>query len=105
MGCRLHDLQLRRHACPHALHFQQPLARRGDHLGETAEAGQQGLGHGLGVAPRQGGEQGEFQQFIVRHRLGAALEEARPQTFAVAGMHSFHRSEKRSGILNASNAL
>lgn len=72
-------------ALAHALHFQQPGAGRGDHFRETAEARQQRLGQRLGVPPRQGGEQCQFQKFVIGHGIGAALQKTRPKTLAMAG--------------------
>jgi len=41
------------------------------------------LARGLGVAARNGGEQGQLQQFVIGHGLGAALQKAVAQPFAV----------------------
>jgi hypothetical protein len=105
VGGGFHDLQLRRHVFANALHFQQSFAWRRDHFGEAAEAGQERLGQRLGVPPGQGGEQGHFQQFVIGHGVGATLEEARPQSFAVAGMRGFRWGKQSPRIFNASNAF
>ena len=81
---RLDDLELGDDRLAHALDLQQPLARRGDRFGETAEARDQRLGQGLDVAPGNGGEQSQFQQFVIGHRLRAARPETLAQPLAMA---------------------
>jgi hypothetical protein len=82
----LHDLEMIGDGFAHALHFHQPGAGRRDHFGKAAEARQKRLGQGLGVAPGQGGEQGQFQKLVIGHGIGAAVQETRaqplPMTFA-----------------------
>ena len=74
LGGGFDDLEMAGDALAHALDFQQALARRRDHVGEGAEALDQRLGQRFGVAPWDGGEQGQFQQLIIGQGLGAALQ-------------------------------
>ena len=67
------DLQVAATASPQPLISSSRGARRGDHFGEAAEARQQRLGQGLGVAARHHREQGQLQQFVIGHGIGAAL--------------------------------
>ena len=57
-----------------------------DDAGEAAEAFQQGLGDGLGVAPGQGHEQHQLEQFVVGQGFGSGVEKALAQAVAVADM-------------------
>jgi hypothetical protein len=55
-----------------------------EHPGERAEAGDQRLGSGLGIAARAGSEQQVLQHFVVGERLGPAFEQPLTQPCAVA---------------------
>ena len=67
-----------------AFDFGEPFARRREGLGEGAECGEQLLGERLQIAPRQGAEQHELEQFVVGHRLAARVAETLAQSLAVA---------------------
>jgi hypothetical protein len=54
------------------------------HLGEGAEALHELLGDGLHVPARDGAEEDEFQQFVIRQRIAAHLHEAGAQPVAMA---------------------
>jgi hypothetical protein len=60
------------------------LDRRAQHRAQRAEAGQQGLGHRLDVAAREGAEQVELQQLVVGQGDEAADLGALTQAFAMA---------------------
>ncbi len=78
------DLEIIGHRFAHTFHFHQPFRFGTQHFGKGAEAGEQGLGKCLGVAPADGAEQHHFKQLIVWHRIGAAVLEAGFQPVTMA---------------------
>ena len=55
-----------------------------EHLGQRAEAPQQGLGTPLGVGARNGAKEKQFQNFIIGKRVGARLAKSFAQTLAMS---------------------
>jgi hypothetical protein len=55
-----------------------------DHFGERAEARDQVFGQRLDIALGNGAEQDQFEELVVAERVGARLEETRPQALAMA---------------------
>ena len=78
------DLDFGGHRLAHAPHLHQALGLGTQHFREGAEAGEQLLGQGLGVAALDGAEQHHLEKLIVRHGIGAGLAEAFLQPFAMA---------------------
>ena len=68
---------------PDAIDVEQAFGRGRDHIGKAAEAGDQGFGQRLHIAPRNGGEQHQLQQFVIGQGIGPARHEAGTQSRAV----------------------
>ena len=66
-----------------ALDLDQPRRRRRQHLGEAAEAGEQGLGDRLGVDAGKRLEEDQFEQFVVAEIFSADFIEALAHTLAM----------------------
>ena len=82
-GGGMDDLDFGGHGLAHAVHFHQALWLGAQHLGEGAEAGEQLLGDGLGVAAPDGAKQQHLEKLVIRHGIGAGLAEAFLQPFAM----------------------
>jgi len=59
------------------------VSGRGEHAVETAEPVQKGAGQGFYILPRDGAEQDQLQQFVVRHGHSATCQKAFAQARAV----------------------
>src|SRR5437764_707493 len=66
-----------------ALDRFQPFDRRRDHLGERAELLEELLGERLEVDARDGAEQHQLDELVIRQRIAAALEETLAQALAM----------------------
>jgi hypothetical protein len=73
------------HGIAHTLDHQQSGRGGRDHPVEIAERLKKQPGQGLHILPRDGAEQDEFQQFIIRQGGSPPLHEAGAQAFAVVG--------------------
>ena len=67
-----------------ALDRQHPPLGRRDHAAQVAERGQQPLGERLHVDARDGVEEQQLEDLVLRHRRVAALQEALAQPLPVA---------------------
>jgi hypothetical protein len=65
-----------------AVHFDQSFGRRGNNVGKGAEFREQSLGDWFGIAPPDGAEQHQFQQFVIRKRT--CPTDAKPVAQSVA---------------------
>jgi hypothetical protein len=83
VGGGLYHLELGDGGVAQAGDLGEALRRSGDGLGERAELGDQRLGEGLHVAPRQGPEQHQLEQFVFGHRVAAGLAEAGAKPLAM----------------------
>ena len=79
----LDDLEVGDDALADAVDLGEARGRRGEHLGEGAEAPDQLLGDRLHVAARDGAEEHELEQLVVGQRIAADLDEAGAQPVTV----------------------
>src|SRR5262245_14284278 len=83
LSARAHELEFADGRLADAGDFAQEFVRSVHRLGKGAEAGDQRLGHGLGVAARRGAEQDQLEQLVLGEGVGAALAETAPEPLAM----------------------
>jgi hypothetical protein len=79
----LRNLQILRDGGACALHFGDALHRCGQYAARLPKALKQGFRQRLGVLARNGAEEQELQQLVIRQRAGARFIEAFAQARAV----------------------
>jgi NADPH:quinone reductase-like Zn-dependent oxidoreductase len=80
---RAHGKEPRRRGVAHARRVHERLLVGAQYRGEAAEALDQRFGKGLGIGARQSVIEQEFEELVIRQRLGARFEEALAQPLAV----------------------
>ena len=85
VGGRLNHLQVGDHRVAHALHAPQPMCIGGQNPVEIAEGVQKPPRQRFHVLPGDRAKQKQLQKFVIRQRLGTALQEPLPQPRPVIG--------------------
>ncbi len=83
VGCGLDDFDLQRHGVADTFDLAELIEGCGDDAVEIAEVVEQRAGEWLNVLPWDGAKEDEFEEFIIRNRLRAAVQEPFPKAFAV----------------------